>query len=282
MGMIDGHRPGWIDALFIDGGPLTVPADSKLQRYALLDCAFAPACHRSIQQRIDSMHWRSLYADAPGASEEVLAHSPVLLNIDAVDGPVLQRVLRQTDALPMLSFLHSVEPLEALAERLSRWCVVDADGQHFVLRFPDTRRLPDVLKVLSAEQLGQFMGAGTAWHFRARDASWQTFATPDAPLQIQHSVAEAAALTGAQCAALIAASEPDEVAAGLLYLSPTYGERHSPSRLHALCMQGLAAADALRLEAPMQRMNLCELFWQRPELASTPSRDLDSLRGLLA
>jgi hypothetical protein len=32
----------------------------------------------------------------------------------------------------------------------------------------------------------------------------------------------------------------------------------------------------------MQRMNLCELFWQRPELASTPSRDLDSLRGLLA
>ena len=281
MNMIDKHQPGWTDALFIDG-PLAPPADNRLRRYALMDCVFAPACYRFIKHQIDSAQWRSLYADAPGASEEVVAHSPILLDIGMVDKSILERLLRQTDALPMLSFLHSVESLEVLADRMRRWCVIDADGQHFVLRFPDTRRLPDVLKVLSAEQLDQFIGAGTAWHFRGRDASWHAFAAPDAPAPMESATAAPPALTGAQCAALIAASEPDEVAAGLLYLSPEYGEQHAPSSLHALSVQGLAAADALRLEAPMQRTNLCELFWQRPELASTPRHDLDSLRDLLA
>lgn len=56
----------------------------------------------------------------------------------------------------MLSLIVTTESLDALALRLSSWSVVDADGQYFVLRYADTRRLPDVVGSLLPSQHGAF------------------------------------------------------------------------------------------------------------------------------
>lgn len=280
MNLIDSHAAGWTEGLFVHG-PLALEAPEH-HWYALLDCAFAPECHGIVQQVFDDAQWRSLYADAPGADDEVITHSPVLLQINVRERSALEHLFRKTDALPMLSFIRSADPLELLAERLSRWCVVNADGQHFVLRFPDTRRLPDVLNVLKPAQLAEFCGSSTAWHFRGRDASWLSFIVPEATAAASSPVSASPVFDGDQCAALIAASEPDEIVAGLLHLTPGYAEKHSPSVLHALAVRALTLADALHLQSPMQRMDLCEALWRQPELAGTPRRQAEFLRALIA
>jgi len=280
MNLIDKHAPGWIDALFADDGPLAPAPDGS--RYALIDCAFAPQCHQLLKQRTGSGLWRSLYENMPGATDEAIRHSPVLLNIDAIERPLLDRVLLPTNGLPMLSFIRSVETIGSLFERLSPWCIVNADGQYFVLRFPDTRRLPDVLNALSPQQQLALYGPGTAWHFRRRDASWQTFLAPSQTASFTSQPELAPRLDGDQCAALIAGSEADEIVANLLYLTPRYGEQHSPSKLHALATYSLAAANAMRIDTLVQRMNLCELFWQQPELSNNLHSDHEALRALIA
>lgn len=278
MNLIDKHAPGWIDALFADDGPLASGAEGF--RYALIDCAFAPQCHQLIKSHLGSGSWRSLYENMPGASDEAIRHSPVLLNIDAVERPLLDRVLLLTNGLPMLSFIRSNEPLESLFERLSPWCIVNADGQYFVLRFPDTRRLPDVLAALSPLQQMAFCGPGATWHFRRRDASWSIFLAPGK--MASTSLAPCApVLDGDQCAVLIAGSEADEVIANLLQLSPAYEAQHRPSVLHALAACGLAAADAMQFDTVAQRMRLCEVFWQHPELSHGAGPDHEALRALM-
>lgn len=280
MNLIDKHSLGWLDALFVDEGPLASTAPGT--RYALVDCAFAPQCHRLLKQYTGDGLLRSLYENTPGATDEVIRHSPILLNVDAVQRSVLDRVLLPTNGLPMLSFIHSIESLDSLFERLSPWCIVNADGQHFVLRFPDTRRLPDVLNALSPQQRLALCGPGTAWHFRRRDASWQTFLAPSQTASFTSQPELAPRLDGDQCAALIAGSEADEIVANLLYLTPRYGEQHSPSKLHALATYSLAAANAMRIDTLVQRMNLCELFWQQPELSNNLHSDHEALRALMA
>ena len=282
VNMIDKHEAGWTDALFVDGPLASAP--QGVHRYALFDCAFAPDCQQIIQEELATAQWRSLYANAPGAADEVIAHSPILVTIDEIERPVVDRLMPKTDGLPMLSFLRSTESLDPLAERLSRWCVVHADGQHFVLRFPDTRRLPDVLSVLTPDQLAEFCGSGTAWHFRGRDAQWRTFTAPEASsaLALAPAFATSPKLDGKQCATLIAASEADEIVAGLLYLTPRYGDQHAASVLNAMARRALEMAGHLGLTTPTQRMNLCELLWQRPALADTPDRSVESLRALIA
>ncbi|WP_447741504.1 DUF4123 domain-containing protein [Variovorax boronicumulans] len=278
MNLIDKHAPGWIDALFADGGPLASGAEGF--RYALIDCAFAPQCHQLLESHLGFGSWRSLYENMPGASDEAIRHSPVLLNIDAVERPLLDRVLQLTNGLPMLSFIRSNEPLESLFERLSPWCIVNADGQYFVLRFPDTRRLPDVLAALSPLQQMAFCGSGATWHFRRRDASWSSFLAPGK--MASTSLAPCApVLDGDQCALLIAGSEADEVIANLLQLSPAYEAQHRPSVLHALAVCGLAAADAMQFDTVAQRMRLCEVFWQHPELSHGTGPDHEALRALM-
>ncbi|GER12813.1 DUF4123 domain-containing protein [Variovorax boronicumulans] len=278
MNLIDKHAPGWIDALFADDGPLASGIEGF--RYALIDCAFAPQCHQLLTSHLGSGSWRSLYENMPGASDEAIQHSPMLLNIDAVERPLLYRVLLLTNGLPMLSFIRSNEPLESLFERLSPWCIVNADGQYFVLRFPDTRRLPDVLAALSPLQQMAFCGPGATWNFRRRDASWSSFLAPEK--MASTSLAPCApVLDGDQCALLIAGSEADEVIANLLQLSPAYEAQHRPSVLHALAVCGLAAADAMQFDTVAQRMRLCEVFWQHPELSHGAGPDHEALRALM-
>ncbi|TSD61828.1 DUF4123 domain-containing protein [Variovorax sp. KBS0712] len=279
MNLIDKHAPGWIDALFADGGPLASGAEGF--RYALVDCAFAPQCHQLLESHLGSGSWRSLYENMPGASDEAIRHSPVLLNIDAVERPLLDRVLQLTNGLPMLSFIRSAEPLESLFERLSPWCIVNADGQYFVLRFPDTRRLPDVLAALSPLQQTAFCGPGATWHFRRRDASWSTFLALGQMNASMSLPPGAPVLDGEQCAVLIAGSEVDEMVANLLQLSPAYEAKHLPSALHALAERGLAEANAMHLDTMAQRMNLCEVFWLHPELSRSVRSDHEALRALM-
>jgi hypothetical protein len=94
-----------------------------------------------------------------------------------------REVLRLTDGWLMLSLIVTLESLDEMAQRLHPWCLVNADGQSFVFRFPDTRRLPCVVEVLTPEQHGAFFGPVLAWRYRTRTAQWRS--SPCTRLHIQ-------------------------------------------------------------------------------------------------
>jgi len=280
--MIDKHSPGWIDGFLHDGPLAPSQSSANLRPYILIDCAFMPDCHRTISKHAAAGRWISLYRDTSGASQEVIENSPILLDTEGMDETPVRSLLSRTDGLPMLSVIRSPEPLEVLHERLSPWCIVDADGQFYVLRFPDTRRLPDVWSVLSDMQRTQFAGPGVEWHYRGRDAAWQVLRTPaDVPPEACKPCRHPR-LDGDQCAALIGASEPDEIIANALRFSPQLRAQHLPSALHALASRALAVADAMKTSAPEQRARLCELFWNEPAYAQQQKPDFVALRALLA
>jgi hypothetical protein len=58
----------------------------------------------------------------------------------------------------MVSAIVTLETFVELVDRLAAWCVVEVDDQYFNFRFPDTRRLPDILGVLKPEQIGALLG----------------------------------------------------------------------------------------------------------------------------
>lgn len=107
----------------------------------------------------------------------------------------------------MVSVIETRENKSELAERLAAWCVIEADGQRFTLRFPDTRRLPTIFSVLTHEQKGQMAGPAKRWSFVGRDGTWQQPPVVSAVC----AVVDKPALDEWQFAKLVGDSESDEM-----------------------------------------------------------------------
>jgi hypothetical protein len=65
----------------------------------------------------------------------------------------------------MISAITMLETAERFAERLSAWCVVEADGKRYNFRLSDTRRLPDIVGVLSNQQGTEIAGNAIGWRY---------------------------------------------------------------------------------------------------------------------
>jgi hypothetical protein len=107
----------------------------------------------------------------------------------------------------MLSAIETVESQADLAVRLAAWCIVETDGQRFNFRFPDTRRLPSIFDALTTRQKAELAGPATRWSYIDRNGSWSELPVPG----IKSGIADRPALNPQQFAALVSASEVDEV-----------------------------------------------------------------------
>jgi hypothetical protein len=227
--------------------------------YLLLDGAFVPGLHTMLA--LD--HKVSLFESLPGCTEQAVDVSPFLTPFDPAD-QTLRSLLRRCNRWPMVSVIETPESLEHLAARLSAWCVVEADGQRFNFRFPDTRRLPGIFNTLNPKQRALLAGPAQRWSYIGRDGLWYE-------LQVEGSGTEIAAdavLDERQFAILVSDSEADE----LMVLLGDRGHealRH-PSRSHALLSSALRAARLAKLtddEVP----GWCEWFWQEDQLCEEPA-----------
>lgn len=241
----------------------------KENLYLLLDTACVPGLHRSLAAALPAgQSQRLLFESLPGCSDAVRDVSPLLVPYTAglSEHPKLRRALQRCDGWPMVHVIRSAESLQELGQRLEAWCVVDADGQYFNFRFPDTRRLPGIWQHLSAGQRAHLVGPATAWSFIGRDGQWQalnglpTVATQE-PLDTR--------LTAAQFGAMVADSEADGVLTLLLNRGHTWSRPHS--EVYADIAQALHIADAAGALAldDATRIDWCEACMADPALLAT-------------
>jgi hypothetical protein len=260
--LIDRHQPGWLDS-FQDQVANLWEKWPEANVFALLDCVFADQCHVAIKKhRLPS---RSLYDLSNDPSPVLQAVSPTLVPLTTANIPAWREVLRLTDGMPMLSMIATPESIDALAQRLHPWCIVNADGEHYVFRFPDTRRLPGVVGVMTPRQHGAFFGPAHAWHHRTRSAQWAELPLPEASF----SPVDAVKLNAEQFAQLIADSEADTIISHLHTYEPALIQPYHPALAHDLIAQGLKRADHYGIE-DRDRIEWCGLFLKQPEMDCMP------------
>lgn len=260
--LIGMHAPGWLDQFQESIRDLS-NAWPDVNVFALLDCVFAERCATLIRKL--HLPSRILYDLSDAPSPELQSVSPTLIPLTQASAAAWRKILQATDGVPMLSVIATPESLDELACRLHPWCVVKADGIPSVLRFPDTRLLPSVVKALTPEQHGAFFGPARTWRYRTRAAQWDDLPLPAIPLP----PAEAVKLDEDQCVQLLTKSEPDEIIAHLQVYEPESIRRHHPQAAYDLIAFGLQRADYYGVENS-DRINWCRLFIEQPELESMP------------
>lgn len=260
--LIGTHVPDWLDD-FQERITTLWEKWPDANVFALLDCVFAERCHAAIKKH--HLPSRSLYDLSNDPSPELQAVSPTLIPLTRTSIPAWREVLHLTDGWPMLSVIATPESLDELAHRLSPWCIVNADGEPYVFRFSDTRRLPGVVSVLTPQQHGAFSGPALAWHYRTRIAQWAKLPLPETPLPPGDEVK----LNAEQCAQLIGDSEADEIIAHLHVHEPALIRQYHPADVYDLIAQGLKCADHYGMEN-FDRIHWCRLFVQHPTLEHMP------------
>lgn len=228
---------------------LQQPDNSSGNDYLLLDGALNPAILRRVRR--SGLPWLSIFTQSNDGSDDLMAASPLLVQFDALAFEPVSKLLSHCDGMPMASLWRSPESLQALAQRLYPWCVVKADDMYFNLRYPDTRRLKDIVAVLNDTQHQQLFGPATRCLLPLRGGGWECLPVSSSDM----AAAEKVELDQAQTLALIRAGEADETLYQLQYhshISPAVLADHYPSVESAL-----QQADRAGLHAPDSRFTHC-------------------------
>ena len=222
--------------------------------YLLLDGVFLPGLHRKLAALSPSLLFEAL----PGCTDATRDVSPLLLAYSAAFSVAFEAPwLARCNGWPMLSAIATRESQAELASRLAAWCIVEADGQRFNFRFPDTRRLPAIHAALTREQQAQLAGPAVSWSYIARDGHWRQL-----PVLRQDSAhaERPVVLSEQQFASLVSDSETDEILT-VLY---ERGHDHSQDRhgAYLLVAQALAAIAGEPLDA-YDKADWCERWLRR-------------------
>lgn len=217
--------------------------------YLLLDGALKPKLLHRL--RASGLPWRSVFTQSDDGVEELMAASPLLAQFEMASFVQVRRLLEFCDGMPMVSVWRTPEGLIELAQRLLPWCVVKADDQYFNLRFPDTRRLLDIVGVLDDEQRTQFFGPASLCLRPLREGGWLNLHVPVS----EEKPADKVELDQGQTLALIRAGEADETLHQLQFHSHI-----SPAVLadcYPVAERALQQADREGVDAPDERYMRC-------------------------
>jgi hypothetical protein len=252
--LIDAFAADWMDVLDARADQLA-PSD---RLFLLLDGAFVLGLHKMLpsEQKI------LLFAALPGCTAAVQDASPFLTSYAPSD-KAMRLLLKRCNRWPMVSVIETHESLDTLADRLSAWCVIEADRQRFNFRFSDTRRLLAIFKTLTPAQRAQIAGPAVRWSYIDRDGTWRGLAIDG----LSADTAAEPSLTEQQFANLVADSQVDELT--VLLSDRGHDVFRYPSRSHALLNIALQAAVSEKLEDE-ELIGWCESFWSKDLICDVP------------
>lgn len=233
--------------------------------YALIDGVFDSACY-PLLQRARHLRYAALFAATPGANEETLSISPLLVEFADAGRFTWERLLEKTNGHPALSLIVTPESLTQLAARLAPWCIVDAADYTLALSFADTRILPQLFNTLTAQQLGQFCGPAHHWQYVTRKGDWGDLNLPAEAFPAAAGIS----LSEQQCAQLMRAAEGDSILFQVRATSPRLLAPYTAEQAHALVEYWLACADHARIEAAPERFDVCMFGLDKPGLEARP------------
>lgn len=260
--LIDPFHADWFTDLLVHYA--SVPTGAHL--HLLIDGAFKPGLFRELNKEP-----LVLFESLPGCSEETRDVSPFVVQFEPGDRS-LYRLLSHCDGFPMVSAITTFETVEKLAERLAAWCIVEADGQRFNFRFSDTRRLPDIFRVLTNQQREEIAGNAIGWRFVGRNGAWNDIAY--APSSGEFPVTARATLDENQFKRLVSDSEPDEMWARLEYRGVT--THLTPSQRHAQLSSALSLVHDGKIDGNDT------IRWCAACLSMDETNDLANLRSRFA
>lgn len=191
----------------------------KAKMSILLDGAFLPGIWREVRHLVESGDFANLFSLNGASDTNVLDLSPIIFGYDPYN-LAMNRLLHKCSAYPMISSIVSPEPLLHLANRLRSWCIVEHGGQRLNLRYADTRRLPDIVEVLSSPQCMALIGPAYEWKYIGRTGEWESLKLPTGRID------EAEApyiLTDAQFGKLVDRAEPDQILSDPAFLRRAAG-----------------------------------------------------------
>jgi hypothetical protein len=218
----------------------------------LLDRAFVPADE-----------WRRFAASTPGvplyggkyAGDGVEQASPWLCAVPeqgASPGPWLDALFRLCAGRPMLTLLQTRLPLQPLRLHLQQRLEASVTGATFVVRYADTRCLPQLFEVLDPAQRAAFLESIDGWRYVDRAGALQS-------LPKQSADAAAAlpfVLSPDQQQTLQTAALPDTLIAYLRERQDMFGHLcGSPSAIHRCVhavLSGLAETPQISAHAYRQ------------------------------
>lgn len=255
-------RRDWIDAASDEAEAamraLLADASAPDARFALLlDRAFVPA-----------EEWRRFVANVPGmplyggkyAGDGVEQASPWLCmasDEDASRGPWLDALFRLCDGRPMLAMLQTRLPLQQLRLHLQQRLEASVAGETFVVRYADTRCLPQLFEALDPAQRAAFLDSIDGWWYVDRAGALQSL-----PKENAHAVAALPfALSPDQQHALQVAALPDTLIAYLRERQDVFGYLcGSPSAIHR-CVHAVLGGleDTTQISADAYRQVLATL-----------------------
>ncbi|MBB1627866.1 DUF4123 domain-containing protein [Achromobacter sp. UMC71] len=183
-------RDTWIDPASPAVGQALYDAawnqPQPVERYVLLDAAFAPGLPARLARWIEAEDYCSLYAGRyEGEGLDQVA--PYLLRlpwVPALRQPLCDRLMALARGKPMLSLLFSEATLEQLADHLRAQIeAVGADGRAYLLRLADTRALAALLDVLTAAQRQRLLAGISRWSYVDRSGELHSIegGSPAAP-----------------------------------------------------------------------------------------------------
>lgn len=258
--LIDKFDPLWLAQLAEREAHLPVGA----RQYLLIDGVFLPGIHRRLEAAVKADAIGLLFELLPGCSDESRAVSPLLVHYQP-NNAALEAVLGTCSGWPMVSVIVTSEPIDQLVARLAGWCIIEADEQYFNFRFPDTRRLPTILEVLSDEQKGRMLGSARELLYIERNGKWKTVSLN---LEASDST-ETPRLSERQFGALVQDGEADSI----IELLRQRGDEivAVPSVKFDRVQAALVAADHGKLD-DSTRLDWCAYCLQRPTFEAAELR----------
>ena len=231
---------------------------------ALIDGAFcAETLLPWLQAELSSAQWLPLYHDLSQADERTLSISPQLVDIGAISAAQRSALVKMTDSKPMLSVMATPESLQEIAARLAPFRIISLQQQRYLLRFADTRLLPEVCAVWRDEEFQQFIGPTQAWYYIDRTAQWRRLPMRQ-PSEAMITFSPPVQFDEARWARLFKASTPDRL---IDDMAPALYERwEKPSARHAW-----VKAQLQRPQAPTAFYDMLD-FLKQQACQQPPSR----------
>ncbi|MTW11044.1 DUF4123 domain-containing protein [Pseudoduganella eburnea] len=214
--------------------------------YLLADHAGLPELSHKL--RANGVSWTNLLGDDKRPA--LTAASPLLFEVSFSNGRLVKRQLMQRlhdigqHSFSLLMIATPLEP-QVLAKSLAkRMDGILSEGEEIVLRFFDTRVLPQLLEVMNEHEQRIWLSVATGWWYSNRDG---TTAHISSEFQPQDAHLAPQLISDEQLSYLLEASEIDQIAYLLESNLLEQFHRMCPIERYRLLQSKITAARALRL-----------------------------------
>jgi Domain of unknown function (DUF4123) len=229
--------------------------------YLLIDGSVDPSLRQKIDRIVPPEARALVFAGHAGAGDDTLALSPLLVNVRALvvhqtahqSVDRIGKICRLASGLPVLSVLESSASLSEIAAHLRVYVTTSCADSGFVLRFADTRVLPNLVRAMTSEQRDGFLGATSSWTYVSR--SGELLRLPCPSLNVPAQPLE---LSDEQFIQVLDASEPDTIL-DRLCRAGTSCAKLAPSKQYEEVRRLLAEANQAGVQAEADRVVWCQL-----------------------